>query len=596
MINKHSRLRMRRRIRSRKRQVVDISETANKQLDRHVFRRWHNLYDARRFMVMWILLISILIVGTVMQTRALGRYYLEPAPVAGGVYTEGIVGSFSNANPIYAVNAVDSSVSRLIFSGLLTYNDQNQLVGDLAASWAFDAKANVYTVRLKPNLQWHDGKPLTADDVIFTFNTIKNPDAKSPLQVSWANIKIEKVSNTVVRFTLPNSYSPFLHSLTTGIVPEHLLKDIPAAQLRSAVFNNKQPVGAGPFKWKGIDTTSDSGAEIEKQRIQLVRFENFRGAPANLDGVTITTFPDALTLRDAFDDKKIMGASGLNFDESKSKEASQVQDTFPQTASTMIFMKNSNQILTDANVRRALVSGTNVANMVNALGYPAIPVKSPILKNQVGYNPAIVQRPYDKQEAIKLLEAAGWVIPAGKTIREKNGVPLSFGLVSESNPEYVRLTSLLQKQWEELGVGLNISLQPAETIAQSFILAHNYDILLYGINIGADPDTYPYWHSSQADVKSQGRLNLSEYKSGIADTALEAGRARVAPELRAAKYKPFLEAWRNDAPAIGLYQPNSFVITNQKIFGAEPKTINTPADRFNDIHTWMINTERTIKQ
>lgn len=594
MINRHTRQRLRRRIRTRKRQVVEISGSANKQLDRHVFRRWHNLKDARRFMIFWIMLVVVLIAGTVMQTRALGRYYLEPTPVNGGVISDGMVGTFSNANPIFTANTVDSSVSRLIFSGLLTYNEQNQLVGDLAASWDVDAKATTYTVRLRPDIVWQDGKPLTADDVVFTYKTIQNPDAKSPLQVSWANIKIEKVSNTVVRFTLPNAYSPFPHSLTTGIVPQHLLKDIPIAQLRSAPFNNKQPVGSGPFKWRSITVSGDAASQTQKQVIQLTRFDEVHGVPAKVDGITISTFQNEQDLTDAFNARKVMNAVGSGKTETTNK--GQTVLSYPETASTMLFLKNSNPILTDVNVRRAIVSGTNVAELVKSLGYPVIPVNEPLLKTQIGYNPALGQMPFNKEAAVKLLNDAGWVVPAGKQIREKDGKQLSLKLISESNPEYSKLTALIQKQWEQIGVKADVSLQPADTIAQSYILAHNYDVLLYGINIGPDPDVYPYWHSSQADVRSLGHLNLSEYKSAVADAALEAGRTRLDPKLRAAKYKTFLEAWRSDAPAVGLYQPNFFVITNQQIYGMQEKTINSPADRYNNVVNWMINTERTLKK
>lgn len=594
MINRHTRQRLRRRIRTRKRQVVDISGSANKQLDRHVFRRWHNLKDARRFMVMWLLLVGILIAGIVMQTRALGRYYLEPSPVGGGVVSEGIVGTFSNANPIFTSNAADSSVSRLLFSGLLTYNEQNQLVGDLAASWDVDAKATTYTVRLKPNITWHDGKPLTADDVVFTYKTIQNPDAKSPLQISWANIKVEKVSNTVVRFVLPNAYSPFPHSLVTGIVPEHLLKDIPVAQLRSAAFNNKDPVGSGPFKWQATTASGDPAQQTQRQRIQLVRFDDYHGVPAKIDGITISTFQSKDDLSQAFKDRKVMSAVGFSYEQANQQENGTVQ-AYPETASTMLFFKNSTPFLTDVNVRRALANATNTPELVRSLGYPVIPVDSPLLKSQIGYNAAITQRDFNKAEAAKLLDAAGWRIPEGKTIRQKDGKELVLKLVSESNPEFSKLTDLIQKQWEELGIKADVSLQPADVIAQSYILAHNYDVLLYGINIGPDPDVYPYWHSSQADVRSLGRLNLAEYKSTTADTALEAGRTRLDPTLRAAKYKTFLEVWRNDSPAVGLYQPNLFVVTNQKIYGMNQKTINNPSDRYNNVVNWMINTERTIK-
>jgi peptide/nickel transport system substrate-binding protein len=352
-------------------------------------------------------------------------------------------------------------------------------------------------------------------------------------------------------------------------------------------------VGSGPFKWRSITVSGDAASQTQKQVIQLTRFDEVHGVPAKVDGITISTFQNEQDLTDAFNARKVMNAVGSGKTETTNK--GQTVLSYPETASTMLFLKNSNPILTDVNVRRAIVSGTNVAELVKSLGYPVIPVNEPLLKTQIGYNPALGQMPFNKEAAVKLLNDAGWVVPAGKQIREKDGKQLSLKLISESNPEYSKLTALIQKQWEQIGVKADVSLQPADTIAQSYILAHNYDVLLYGINIGPDPDVYPYWHSSQADVRSLGHLNLSEYKSAVADAALEAGRTRLDPKLRAAKYKTFLEAWRSDAPAVGLYQPNFFVITNQQIYGMQEKTINSPADRYNNVVNWMINTQYGFK-
>ncbi len=594
MINRHSRLRFRRRLRTRKKQVSEISETANKQLDRHIFRRWHNLRSARRFMTAWLVLVAILIAGVVIQTRALGRYYLEPKAVSGGVYTEGVVGSFTNANPIYASNSVDSAVSRLVFAGLLTYNEQNQLVGDLAASWQANANSTEFIVRLRPNLVWHDGKPLTADDVIFTFHTIQNPDAKSPLQVNWTGVKIDKVSNTSVKFTLPAGFSPFPHSLTTGILPQHLLKDIPVAELRSAAFNTKEPVGAGPFKWSTVTIVGGAKVGNNQQRIQLSRFDDFRGSPAKLDGLSIYTYPEAKDLRAALDNRKVIGAVGLPFNQAQ-EESGQSSLNYPLSTSTMIFLKNTNPKLADVKVRQALTQATNVPEITKKLGYPVIPVDQPLLKMHTGYSATNAQFDFNKAEAERLLNEAGWVLAPGEQVRKKGGEELSLNLISESNGEYTKLISELQKQWEEIGVRLDVSLQPSDTIAQSFILAHNYDVLLYGITIGPDPDVFAYWHSSQADVKSVGRLNLSEYKSSTANIALESARTRTDPVVRAARYKSFAETWKKDAPAIGLYQPVIFYLSNQQVFGMNEKTINSAADRYNNAQNWMINTERSLK-
>ncbi len=142
VVSRYAKLRWRRRIRTRKKRVVEISGQANESVDRYLLRRWQSLADVRRFVSVWLTLLVLAASTLVVQTRALGGYYLTDGPIGGGVYVEGLVGRFSNANPIYAVSQADASVSKLLFSSLLSYNDANQLVGDLAESYQSNDRAN----------------------------------------------------------------------------------------------------------------------------------------------------------------------------------------------------------------------------------------------------------------------------------------------------------------------------------------------------------------------------------------------------------------------------------------------------------------------
>jgi peptide/nickel transport system substrate-binding protein len=153
----------------------------------------------------------------------------------------------------------------------------------------------------------------------------------------------------------------------------------------------------------------------------------------------------------------------------------------------------------------------------------------------------------------------------------------------------------LQKQWKAVGVDIDVKLRPEEEMQSDVLTRHDYDVLLYGISLGADPDVFAYWHSSQADVRSANRLNLSEYKSKTADKALEAGRTRIDPALRAVKYKPFLQAWKEDAPAIALYQPRFLYIARNELVGFKAKRLNSSVDRLNSIHTWTVLQDRVLK-
>lgn len=150
----------------------------------------------------------------------------------------------------------------------------------------------------------------------------------------------------------------------------------------------------------------------------------------------------------------------------------------------------------------------------------------------------------------------------------------------------------MQQQWAKVGVKIDVHYYSSDDLQSQVIAAHDYDILLYGISVGVDPDEFAYWDSSQASLGSQGHLNLSEYKSGIADQALEGARTRSDVAIRAAKYKGFLTSWAQDAPALALYQPNYLYISRGPVFGYGRKAYNSGIDRFYNITDWAIRQKR----
>jgi len=252
------RLRFRRRLRRSQRQVEDFGLQAEANLERHFFRRLSNLGGVWRFITAWILLLVLLIGCLAVQIEGLSSHYQTLQPVPGGTYTEGVLGTFTNANPLYATSEVDTTVAHLVFSGLFKFNQQNKLVGDLARSYDVDDHGTTYTVHLKPNLTWQDGQRLTADDIVFTYHAIQNPDAQSPLMSSWQGITVAKKDAYTVLFTLPNPLSSFPDTLTNGIVPQHVLASIPLSDLRSANFNTVHPIGSGPFEWSALQVENSS--------------------------------------------------------------------------------------------------------------------------------------------------------------------------------------------------------------------------------------------------------------------------------------------------------------------------------------------------
>lgn len=594
VIDPRTRLKVRRVLRRQKRQLETVTAQADDDIDRHVLRRFGNLMAVRRFVLVWSVFLVLLGIGALWQVRAMDKHYLTTAPASGGTYREGIIGSLTNLNPLFATTSVDSAAARLIFSGLFKVAPSGKIVGDLAKSYSVSENEKVYTVKFKEGVRWHDGTDFSVDDVVFTYKSIQNADVRSPLYESWRGIGVKKIDDTTVEFTIPNTLSSFPYALTNGIVPRHLLAGVAAADLRSATFNNTKPVGTGPYKFTTLEIVGNN-AENRQERLALAKNEDYFEPMQGPDNVVLQAYPNQEAMIEDFEARAIQSMVGLSsLPEEYAADESVKLVSVPLASAVMAFFNNSSPMLTDAKVRMALVQSVRTDELRGLLGYSAVAVDSPFLKSHFSYDPDITQQPFDPVNAAKLLDEAGWLqqTDGGRT---KDGKPLKIRLVSQSLSEYAAIAQRLQQNWKEAGLDVEVILQPEEDIQSGAIARHDYDVLLYGISIGHDPDVFAYWHSSQMDPNAPTRLNLSEYKNDVADEALEAGRTRSDPSLRKVKYKPFLEVWRNDAPALAIYQPRFLMIVRGTFEGFEDGQLNIPTDRFFSIGSWKIRNAVVVK-
>lgn len=586
-ISKTTRLQLRRLLRRRRHATEDTVLQAAESIDKNFIARFGRVLKVKRFVFAWIGLAVLLSIATVLQTVALSDVYQSKRPVAGGTYHEGIVGTFSTANPLYASGAVDSAVSKLIFASLFKYNDNNAIEGDLASSYTVDETGKIYTVALRPHLEWQDGLPLTADDVVFTFKTIQNPDARSVLQSSMRSVTIEKVDGLHIRFTLASALSSFPASLTVGIVPQHILGKIEPSELRGNQFNTTTPIGAGPFKWQQLQLSGNAHGEGTAATITLDQFDQYYDGVPKLNRFIIHTYETEAELVNAFKHREITGMTGLN---SYPKEFEGNDDViihpFQTTAEIMTFFNTqSTGPLSDVAVRRALLYATGRCTIIKQLDQDLKIVREAILPEQFAYDKTYEQPLFSKAKAIETLDQNGWVV--GKNgIRAKNGKPLKINLMAEDNQDNRIITSEMKKQWKEVGADLAVTLQPSMDF-QITLQTKGYDAVLHGISIGSDPDVYAYWHSSQA---TDGGMNLSNYKSSAADKALEAGRTRQTEAARSLRYKPFLKTWLDDVPAIAMFRSRIYYVTRGTVYGLTDHTLNTDTDRYNTVEHWQIRT------
>lgn len=568
-------------------QAKTTQKATEDHIEKHLFNRFKRLFLVRRFLVLWIALIAIMFFGVLVQNYLLSNYYQRLEPVPGGVYNEGIYGNFTTTNPIFATNIADTSVSKLVFAPLLTYDVKGNLSPELASSYTLNSRGDSYRVFLKKNLTWQDGKPLTADDVVFTYNLIKNPDVRSPFQTYFSGVQIKSAGKYAVDFNLPSTLASFPNYLTIGILPAHILSGVSPQNLRASSFNTSNPIGSGPFEFKTIAVKGNDPSN-EEVEIQLTPFNNFVFGKPKLDTFLVHAYASKNQLINAFSDGQLNAAEGLSVVPEKiQKNKSLVENSFILNAGTYLFLKNSNPILSDVKVRTAITESIDTSSLIDSLGYKTIPVNEPFLKNHIGYNPSYAQHSFDLANANKLLDQAGWTMQ-GNNIRSKNGQALSFNLTILDDDEYVNVANIIKKDLAQAGINLNITALDLNNLSLA-LEYHQYDSVLYSISIGNDSDVYVYWASSQGKVSSGTWTNLSEYNNANADKSLENARIRTDSTLRSIKYVPFLQAWQADQPAVGLYQPRDLYITDGKVFGLPSGQINSPADRLDNAYNFEIH-------
>ncbi len=587
MVKFSNKFSLKKRVRNTKKNVEQAQEATTDTVNKHLVRRWGKLREVRRFVIGWLVLVAVLALGVIIQSGTLKNYYMEDVPVAGGTYLEGVVGEFSSLNPIFAISAPDSSVTKLVFSSLLKYDDSNTLVGDLATEWEMDEKELVYTVKLRNDVYWQDGQKFTAADVVFTYEAIQSPDTSSPLAASWRGVEIKALDEYTVSFTLPNEYTPFLHSLTNGIIAKHLFDDVTFEELRAS-DQNFEPIGTGPFQFARLF------ASDERSQVNLVRNESYYAGAPYIDEFVMLGYDDYGAMLDGFRNGELTAITSLrSFDLDELADLEYAKEVnSPLFNQVYIFLNTKDPLLKNSTIRKALALATDRNAIFGVLGgrYPI--GDSPLLKDQLGYDDKLVQPKLNVDKANKLLDKAGWV--RGKDgIRIKDNKQLQIDIVSQNSDEYPGVLAQIQRDWLKVGIVVNLSLISDQEFTQNYIAPHDYQALIFGVTQGVDPDVFPYWHSSQA--KTNG-FNLSNYNNKEADLTLEAGRTRSDPNLRVEKYKAFLEQWMKDNPAIALYRPVFNYMVRTSVKGIEPRSLAAPVDRFNDVTTWSVKTQQVRKE
>lgn len=519
-------------------------------------------------------------------------------PAFGGRYVEGLVGQPRFINPALSItNEVDMDLTRLVYSGLLKFDEREQLVPDLASGMPqVSADQKQYTVKIRGNVSWHDGQPLTADDIVFTVRLIQNAVYQSPLRLNWNKVEIQKIDDLTIQLTLKEPSAPFMENLTLGILPRHIWEGVEPANFGLSKYNLR-PIGSGPFVVKQVKK-SDEG---EIKSIVLGANSGYFPHRPYLDEVEFKFYQSYDDLIAAYHGKDILGLGYVPFDKKVYVEKSSDINLYPLSLpryQAVFFNPAKSQALSDQNVRAALAQSLNRREIIDQVySGAAQPTYGPIPSSLPGYNPGVEQANLlNPENAKKLLTAAGFVSQEGATQLKKTGkdseLPLEFTLTTDNFPINVKTAELLQKQWEAVGFKVNLQILTLGELQQNYIHPRAYEALLFAESVGGDPDPYPFWHSSQ---RLDPGLNLAMYANKEADQLMLDARTNSDPSYRASRYQRFQELVVNDVPAV--FVVNSLYIygVSARVRGINLSNIVDQSQRFLDIQDWYVKTKRMWK-
>ena len=530
-----------------------------------------------------VMLVLIIVSLALVGVRAWWRT-TKVVPIAGGNYTEGLVGSPQYINPLLGVtNDVDRDLSNLVFCSLVRLDSAGQLVPDVATSIDVSPDGQTYTVTIRPDATWHDGSPVTMDDIAFTIGSLQDDTFATPVASVWADVDMQVKDDHVVTFHLPRPFPDFKQALTVGLLPAHAWRDIPAANVKLTTLNTK-PIGCGSFAFSKL--TRDSRGTV--RTLTLHQHENYHGQKPYLDDIIFKFYPDYDTAVAALLNGNIQGLSSLPASAVKAagerRNLVLHQLTIPQYTAAFFNLRSSD-LLKRPEVRQALALVADRDAIVNqALSGQGQVVDGPVLPVPSGTAP-IVGKP-NLDAAKKVLTDSGWKQVDGKWQKDK--VTLTIKLLAADRPEHKAIADELKKDWEALGISTIVELVDRPSLRDR-VRTGDFEVVVFSESLGATGNPFAFWHSSQA---GSGGLNISGWSNRDADTLLEQIRSTADLVQRQDALNKFQNLIHASQPALFLNSPTYTYPVSDIVRGIRADRLGTPADRFSGVADWYVKTKR----
>ena len=545
-----------------------------------------------------VVAVTIVIVALLLLSQQPISIPVLPEAAPGGIYTEALIGSMGRLNPMLDWNnPADRDINRLIFSGLIRFDSHGLPQPDLAEAWGTSPDGTLYNFSIRSNAVWHDGEPVTSDDVIFTIELIKSTGSLFPQDIKdlWSQVEVKRFNDKTLQFKLPEPFAPFLDYTTFGVLPKHLLESVPADQLASAQFN-LQPVGTGPYKFDRLMT---SGGQITG--VALTVNEDYYMQKAFIEQIVFRFYPNSASAFDAYQQGEVLGVAQLTNDVLQQAlmepTLSVYTSRLPQLGLVFLNLNNPTvSFLQNEKIRRALLLGVNRNLIVSHIMQgQAVIADGPILPGSWAYYNEIEHFDYDPDAAAALLKGEGFVIPAsGGDIRAKDGQFLTFTLTHPDDIVHTQIAQAIQADWALIGVRIDLQSVPYDSLVNDFLAPRNYQAALADLNTARtpDPDPYLFWHQSEAT----GGQNYSQWDNRSASEFLESARTEADFASRSRLYRNFQVLFTKEMPSLPLYYPVYSYGVDAQVQGVQVAPMYDVSDRLALIAEWYLVTRRTLEQ
>ncbi len=508
------------------------------------------------------LLLTLLLAGCDRREPVIPAEGKAAEPAYGDTIIEGSIGDASNLLPVLASDASSSEIAGLIYNGLVRYDKDLRLEGELAESWEVSADNLVITFHLRPGVKWHDGAPFSAEDVLFTYQTYIDPAVPTAYAENYKQVdKVEVLDPLTLRVSYKKPLARALVSWAVGIMPKHLLagQDVTKSPLSRA------PVGTGPYKF--VEWLPGEKIVLEANP------DYFEGRPW-LNRVVYRIIPDESTM---FLELKaggldMMGLTPLQY--ARQTDSADFSRRFNKYrylsfAYTYLGYNLKRPMFKDQRVRQALAFAINKQEIIDGvllgLGQEAT---GPYKPGTWPYNAAVKRYPYDPARAKELLAEAGWGDSDGDGVLDKEGQPFAFTIVTnQGNDQRTKSGEIIQRRFREIGVDVKLRVIEWASFLKEFINPGNFDATILGWTIPIDPDGYNVWHSSKT---GPGELNFVGFKNAEVDELLEKGRRTLDQAQRKVYYDRFQEILAEEQPYTFLYVPDALPVVAARIHGIEP--------------------------